>query len=60
MKFRYMNEKEVALLYGISVKTLHNWRKEKIGPPFYKIGRSVRYRSDEVEEHANKGRFATK
>jgi hypothetical protein len=39
----YLNEKEVSERIGIGVRTLQRWRLESQGPPFRKIGGSVRY-----------------
>lgn len=46
----WVDEKRVAELTGIAVQTLRNWRFQRIGPPYSKIGkgRMVRYRLDEV------------
>lgn len=40
---RYLDEKAVSELIGIAVQTLRNWRFRGTGPPYCKIGRSVRY-----------------
>jgi len=40
---RYLNEKEAAALTGLAVQTLRNLRFKGKGPPYCKIGRSVRY-----------------
>ena len=39
----YLNEKEVAQIYNLSVTTLRKWRLLGRGPRFVKLGRSVRY-----------------
>ena len=38
-----VDEKQLARLWGISPRTLSNWRYKKMGPPYVRIGRSVRY-----------------
>lgn len=45
---RYLNEREVSRITGLSLSTLRNdrWRGRNI--PFYRLGRSVRYRADDV------------
>ncbi len=40
---RYLTSPEMAELLGVSVFTLLRLRKAGEGPPFIKIGRSVRY-----------------
>lgn len=47
----YLNEKEVALDYGIPVKTLQNKRSKKLGPVFIKDGEKVLYSRKAVEEY---------
>lgn len=44
----YFDEKALALRLGVEVKTLQNWRGKGIGPRFFKIGRSVRYRLRDI------------
>lgn len=34
----------------IALQTLRNWRSLGFGPPFYKIGKNVFYRGEEVRE----------
>jgi excisionase family DNA binding protein len=41
--------KEVAAYLGIPVGTLHNWRSQHQGPRAAKVGRSLRYRWEDVE-----------
>ena len=41
--------KETAARCGVSVRTLLKWRDEKKGPPWFKIGKAVRYREDELD-----------
>jgi Helix-turn-helix domain len=37
------NELQAALFLGVSVRTLQAWRVRGGGPPYVKIGRTVRY-----------------
>ena len=56
---RYLNEKEVARILGLSVATLRNWRHLRKGPNYVILGsRSVRYEITSVlkfaeERHIN-------
>lgn len=34
---------------GVPTGTLANWRYQGQGPPFVKVGRQVRYRSDDLD-----------
>ncbi|MBM3740407.1 MAG: helix-turn-helix domain-containing protein [Acidobacteria bacterium] len=50
---KYINEKQVAEMLGISVRSLQGWRCRGRGPRFYRLGGdSVRYRADEVQAWA--------
>lgn len=40
---RYVDEFYVAEMTGLSVKTLRNHRSKKVGIPYHKVGRQVRY-----------------
>ena len=48
---RFLNEKEVAGIIGISVKTLQNDRFFRRGIPFARVGSSVRYSHQAVLEY---------
>jgi hypothetical protein len=43
------NEKDAAQMLGCSVGLLRKWRLFEEGPAFYKIGRLVRYRQEDLE-----------
>jgi len=45
---RWIDEKEASQIMGVAVQTLRNWRFQGTGPPYFKIGRSVRYRLNEI------------
>lgn len=45
-----ISPKNAALFLGVSVRTLEEWRKKKIGPAFVKLGpKLVRYEVAELE-----------
>ena len=48
-KSRLINERELAVLLGVSVSTVRHWRYSLKGPPVQKVGRSVRYDLAECE-----------
>lgn len=52
----YLNEKEVSQITGISLATLRSNRVYGIGMPYYKVGKSVRYKRDEVIAYVEKNR----
>lgn len=43
-----LTEKEAASLLKVSLRTVQNWRYDKNGPPYTKIGGTIRYRRSEV------------
>lgn len=45
----FLNERDLSQRYNISVKTLRAWRFRHIGPPYLKLGGSVRYRLADLE-----------
>ncbi|MHB8143989.1 MAG: helix-turn-helix domain-containing protein [Thermoleophilia bacterium] len=56
MEPRYIDEKEVSRITGISVHTLRNQRAQVRGIPYCKIGRSVRYALTDVMEYMEAAR----
>jgi len=49
---KFLTADEVAERYRgeISVGTLRNWRAQRVGPPFIKIGKSVLYPVQTLDE----------
>lgn len=47
-KVRWLNEKQVSEMTGISLSTLRKHRFASVGMPYYKLGRSVRYKVEDV------------
>lgn len=49
-----MHPRQVAQRYGITLETLSNWRRERKGPPFIRLGTGQRpramYRLEDVLE----------
>jgi excisionase family DNA binding protein len=50
-KKQFITDNEVAILTGLSLQTLRNWRHQKKGFPYVKVGRSVRYAIIDVEAY---------
>jgi hypothetical protein len=44
-----LDEYELAIRWGLSVKTLRRWRQEQLGPVFCKLGARVTYLISEIE-----------
>jgi hypothetical protein len=47
----FLSEKEAAVAIGKSLRTLRQWRRRGIGPPYVLFGRTVRYRKPTFVEH---------
>jgi hypothetical protein len=58
---RFLGEKEVEEVTGgaIKIRSLQSWRQRGGGPPFYKFGRKVVYREDELQAWMNEQRRAS-
>ena len=48
---RVLNEQELAVRWGISIKTLQRWRCMALGPRFLKLGNRVGYRLEDIEQY---------
>ncbi|WP_369058341.1 helix-turn-helix domain-containing protein [Caulobacter sp. 73W] len=48
-KSALLNTTEAARVLSISPRTLEDWRLRGGGPAFHKLGRAVRYDSEELE-----------
>jgi excisionase family DNA binding protein len=59
MDERYLTDIEVAQLTGLKRATLSRHRFDRRGIPFYKIGRSVRYKWIDVKAYMDKHRIET-
>ncbi len=46
-----LKSEEVAHLTGLSIETLAQWRSQRRGIPYLKIGRSVRYARADVQAY---------
>ena len=55
----YLNEKQVAEITGFALSTLRNNRFHCRGIPYVKIGKSVRYRRDEVIAYMERYKIST-
>ena len=42
---------EAAAFLSVSVETLAQWRSQRRGPAYVKLGRAVRYRAHDLEEY---------
>lgn len=56
----YISEKKVSEITGIALSTLRNSRFHRTGMNYYKIGRSCKYRYDEVIDFMEKRKIQTR
>lgn len=47
----YLKPEELSERLDVPIRTLENWRRHKIGPPWAKFGNAVRYPIAGVERH---------
>lgn len=52
-----INTHEAAKYLGVSYNTLKKYRITGGGPPFFKIGRSIRYAIEDLEKYLNIRKF---
>ncbi|RLB40402.1 MAG: DNA-binding protein [Deltaproteobacteria bacterium] len=46
-----LDERTAAEMLRLSVQTLRNWRTQRRGPAYLKLGRAVRYRPEDLEDY---------
>lgn len=51
----YLTASQVSQMTGFSQKALETYRAKRIGPPFLKVGKSVRYCAADVREWIEAG-----
>lgn len=47
---RMVSTREAAELFSLATGTLQNWRSLKRGPRYYKTGKAIRYKLDDLEK----------
>jgi excisionase family DNA binding protein len=47
-----VGKEEIAKMLGITIRTVDNWKDRGL-LPYFKIGRSVRFRKNDVVQHLN-------
>ncbi len=51
---KVVGEKAAAEILDVSIKTLQGWRWAGRGPRYYKIGRLVKYRLEDLKEFVDR------
>jgi len=57
---QFLNNEESAAFLKVSPATLNTWRSRGRGPKYYKAGRRVLYKSQDLEEYINSGLVMTR
>jgi len=53
----WLTESEVSELIGVTRATLQNWRWRRVGLPYSKFMRSVRYKESDLYAYMESGRI---
>ena len=56
---KYFTPDELAKLWKIGKGTLAYWRRQGIGPPFFKIHGNVLYQSEDIKAYAERCKRAS-
>ncbi|MEU5609407.1 helix-turn-helix domain-containing protein [Streptomyces sparsogenes] len=48
---RYLTPDDIAEIFGVPVETVYQWRKKRVGPPGFRIGKHLRYDPDDVSRY---------
>lgn len=40
---RYLTADDIAVIFKVPKETVYQWRKKRIGPPGFRIGKYIRY-----------------
>ncbi len=40
---RYLTPVDIAEIFRVPIETVYQWRKKRIGPPGFRVGRHLRY-----------------
>ncbi|MCF1647328.1 helix-turn-helix transcriptional regulator [Streptomyces indiaensis] len=48
---RYLNPDDIAEIFDVPKETVYQWRKKRIGPPGFRIGKYVRYDPADVRAY---------
>ena len=54
---KWLNEKQVAAKLNVKEATLQNWRWRRVGLPYSKFMRSVRYKESDLYAYMAAGRI---
>jgi predicted DNA-binding transcriptional regulator AlpA len=59
MNRKYLTPTEVETMFGVKEKTLANWRSQGRGPKYHKIGKLIRYSTEDLQDWGHSKRILT-
>lgn len=48
---RYLTADDIAEIFEVSKETVYQWRRKRLGPPGFRIGKYIRYDPADVLAH---------
>ncbi|MFF4626330.1 helix-turn-helix domain-containing protein [Streptomyces griseorubiginosus] len=48
---RYLTSDDIAVIFKVPKETVYQWRKKRVGPPGFRIGKYIRYDPADVLAH---------
>ncbi|MFE0509217.1 helix-turn-helix transcriptional regulator [Streptomyces sp. NPDC058964] len=55
---RYLTADDIAAMFEVPKETVYQWRKKRIGPPGFRIGKYIRYDPADVHEYVTQRKSA--
>jgi predicted DNA-binding transcriptional regulator AlpA len=46
----FLNVAELAIYLGVARHSLYEWRVKGTGPPWFRLGKKIKYRPEDVED----------
>ncbi|GGW27010.1 helix-turn-helix domain-containing protein [Streptomyces galilaeus] len=48
---RYLTADDIAVIFKVPKETVYQWRRKRVGPPGFRIGKYIRYDPADVLAH---------
>ncbi|MCX4765300.1 helix-turn-helix domain-containing protein [Streptomyces sp. NBC_01275] len=55
---RYLTPDDIAEIFDVPKETVYQWRKKRIGPPGFRIGKHLRYDPADVRAYVDQRKHA--
>ncbi|MFI9765701.1 helix-turn-helix domain-containing protein [Streptomyces sp. NPDC052415] len=55
---RYLTADDIAVIFKVPKETVYQWRKKRIGPPGFRIGKYIRYDPADVRAYVTQRKNA--